>query len=453
MPNTEAGATLPPQNLEAEELVLGAMMLSPHAIDVVTQHVSARDFYRDAHARLFTACLTLHNASAPVDAVTVAAHLENAGTLTDAGGRERIHEIATLVSASSNAGHYARIVRVAAVERGLTVVGERIRQLGWAPDGRDPSALLEEAEGLLFDLAGGGARSDFVSLDVAVADAYQRLLDLHEGGRAIIGAPTGFADLDRLTSGLQPGNLVLIAARPSMGKSGLGIGIAAHTAIREEKPVALFTLEMSQAEVVQRLLSAEALVESEKLRNGRMSREEWSAVAECSGRLGRAPLFIDDNRLIGHTDIRSKARRLKLRHPDLALVVVDYLQLMARATNSSERVNEVAQISRSLKILAGELNVPVVALSQLSRNLESRHDRRPILSDLRDSGALEQDADLVLFIYRDEVYNPEDPETAGIAELILAKHRNGPTGTVKTAFVSRYAKFSQLPRPGAGDVR
>lgn len=446
-------AVLPPQNLDAEELVLGAMMLSALAIDTVAEIVRPADFYRDTNAKIYRACLALHNEGKPVDAVTVADFMQSTGDLAEIGGQKRLQEIAALVPATSNVGHYAGIVRGKAVERGLTVVGEQIQRLGFNPDGQDSAGLLESAETLLFDLAQRGARTDFVPLAEAVDDAVRRLVELHEGGQEITGVRSGFADLDRLTSGFQPGNVIVIAGRPSMGKSAFALAIAAQVALRDELPAALFTLEMSRPEIVQRLLSGEALIESQHLRNGRMDREEWARTMEWSERLSRVPLFIDDNRTIGPTEIRSKARRLKLRYPNLAIIIVDYLQLMARAVSSSERVNEVAQISRSLKILAGELDIPVVVLSQLSRALETRHDRRPILSDLRDSGAIEQDADLVIFLYRDEVYNAEDPEVAGIAEVNLAKHRNGPTDTVKVAFVKRYARFSELPRPGAGDVR
>lgn len=447
-------APLPPQNLDAEESVLGAMMLSEVACDAAAERLAAKDFYREAHAIIFRACLALRMEGKAVDALTVAEFLEHHGWLDKAGGKTRIHEIATLVPATVNVGHYCDIVRRRAVERGLTIVGEQIIRLGREPDGRDSPQLLDAADAFLFDLAEhGSAASDFVPLADVVTDGYRRLEELHESGKDIIGVPSGFGPLDRLTQGFQPGNLVIIAGRPSMGKSAFALAVAGHVAIRVGDPVALFTLEMSRHEIFQRLLSGEALVESEKLRNGRLATDEWRRVHEWSARLSAAPLFIDDNRMVGPHEIRAKARRLKLRHPRLACIIVDYLQLMGQAVKSSERVNEIGQISRSLKILAGELDIPVIALSQLSRNLESRHDRRPILSDLRDSGALEQDADLVIFLYRDEVYNSEDPEVSGIAEVILSKHRNGPIDTVKVSFVKRFARFSELPRPGAGDVR
>lgn len=445
----EPAAPIPPQNLDAEESVLGAMMLSATAIDVVTEIVGRGDFYRESHAMIFDACVALHNAGSPVDALTVRDRLSSDHG-DDPERDKRIHEIASLVAATTNAAHYAVIVRKYATRRGLINVGGQIERLGW--DGPDePAALVERAEGLVFELAKGRATTDFVPLTETMGETVQRLVDVHESGREIVGVPSGFQALDTLTSGFQPANLIVIAARPSMGKSALATMIGTNVAFRQGLPVVVFTLEMSRYEIAQRMISAEALVESQKLRNGRMDREEWRRVMDWGARLGEIPLLLDDNRMISPTAIRSKCRRLKLRHPNLALIIVDYLQLMSSSTDN--RVNEIAQISRSLKILAGELEVPVVALSQLSREVEKRHDKRPQLSDLRDSGAIEQDADLVLFIYRDEVYNAEDTDQQGIAELILAKHRNGPIGTVKVAFVKRFARFSELPRGGAGDVR
>lgn len=452
MPDERDAARKPPQNLDAEELVLGAMMLSDVAIDAATEGLSARDFYRASHGRIFDTCVALHNDGKPVDVVTVANALDERGDLETIGGAARLQEIASLVPAVGNVRSYVEIVAETAALRNLTVVGEQISRLGWERPG-PVRELVERAEQMMFDLSQGRTAGDFVPFPKAVDETVARLIELNEGGRDTVGIPTGFDHLDRMTSGLQPGNVIVVAGRPSMGKSALGIGLAANTALRQELPVAIFTLEMSRHEVIQRLLQSEALVESEKLRNGRMARDEWQRVMDMSARLARAPIHVDDNRLTNPMEIRSKCRRLKLRYPNLALVVVDYIQLMGSGGNAENRVQEVAQISRSLKILAGDLNVPVVALSQLSRALETRHDRRPILSDLRESGAIEQDADLVIGLYRDEVYNAEDTDQQGVAELILLKHRNGPIGTVRTAFVKRYARFSELPRPGAGDVR
>jgi len=450
-PNPET-ATEQPHNLDAEENVLGAMMLAPEAIDTASDILTAPDFYRASHAAIFTACVELHNEGGGVDPITVADRLEHGGKLEDAGGRPRLQEIASLMAATSNVGHYAAMVRETAQRRNLIRLGTTITREAWQRSDTT-AALIERAEGMIFDVSRGRATTDFVTLGAAVDETVTRIMELHEGGRTIVGVPSGFSVLDALTSGFQPGNLIVVAGRPSMGKSGFAIGLSTNVAFRQEQPVAFFTLEMSRYEITQRVLSSEALVESQKLRNGQMGADEWRRTMDTSARLATTRLFIDDTRTITVSEIRSKARRLKMRHPDLALVVVDYLQLMGRAVTSSERVNEIGQISRSLKILAGELELPVVALSQLSRNLESRHDKRPLLSDLRDSGAIEQDADLVVFIYRDEVYNPEDTDQQGIAELILAKHRNGPTDTVKVSFVKRYARFSELPRPGAGDLR
>jgi replicative DNA helicase len=443
-------ATVPPQSLEAEESVLGAMMLSPGAVDAVSELLEPGDFYRGSHARVFEAAVALHAAGEPVDAITVVDRLELLGTLDAAGGRQRIHELAALVPATANAAHYARIVRENATLRGLIRVGQEIQGLGWDRAG-EASDLVEQAETLVLGVARARARADVPPAGPAARAFYVRLQELHEQGREIVGLPTGFGYLDALTSGLQPGNLVIVAARPSMGKSALALSLLAQCVLRNELPAALFTLEMNTGEVIQRLAGMESGVDSQKLRNGRLDREEWGRVAATVGRLENSPLFVDDAVAATVSEVRSRARRLKLRQPGLALVVVDYLQLMSGSVRRGDpnRVQEVSEISRALKNLAGELAVPVLAVSQLSRAPEGRHDKRPVLSDLRESGSIEQDADLVMFLYREEYYNPEDPEVAGLAELNLAKQRNGPTGVVKLTFVKKNARFSDPPTGGS----
>ncbi len=400
----EAAPIAPPQNLEAEESVLGAMLLSPGAIGAVSEVLDASDFYRESHAKIYRAGLALYAKGEPVDAITLVDELEERGELEAVGGRVRMHELAALVPATANAAHYARIVREMATLRGLIAAGQQIAQL---------------------------------------KESFERITALYEAGADVTGVPSGFRDLDRLTSGFQPGNLIIIAARPSMGKSALGLCAAANLALRHEIPVALFTLEMSKSEVTQRLLCSEAKVESQRLRTGKLAQDDWPRLVAAGDKLMKAPIYVDDTGSITMMEIRSKARRLKTREPSLGLIIVDYLQLMTSGTSAENRVQEVSQISRNLKVLARDLDVPILAMSQLSRAVEQRHDKRPILSDLRESGSIEQDADLVMFVYRDEYYN-EESDQQGLAEIILSKHRNGPTGVEKLSFLKRYAKFADL---------
>jgi replicative DNA helicase len=436
---------VPPQNLDAEESVLGAMMLSSSAIAAVSEVLSpdGREYYRESHARIYRAALALYAKGEPVDAITLVDELDERGELEDVGGKVRIHELAALVPASANAGHYAQIVKEASTLRGLIRVGGEISRLGWERPG-ETSELVDRAEQILFDLSQEKATSEFSHIEMLLKDSFERITQLYESGADVTGIPSGFRDLDRITSGFQEGNLVVIAARPSMGKSALGLGVAANLGVRKNVPVALFTLEMSKAEVTQRLMCSEAKVESQRLRTGKLSADDWPRLTAACDKLAKAPIYVDDTGSITMMEIRSKARRLKSKHADLGLIIVDYMQLMTSGTTAENRVQEVSQISRSLKVLARDLDVPIVALSQLSRAVEQRHDKRPILSDLRESGSIEQDADIVMFIYRDEYYNGEESDQQGLAEVIVAKHRNGPTDTVKLSFLKRYAKFSDL---------
>jgi replicative DNA helicase len=437
-------APVPPQNLDAEESVLGAMMLSPGAIGAVSEALHASDFYRESHAKVYRAALTLYGRGEPVDAITLVDELERRGELEDVGGKVRIHELAALVPAASNAGHYARIVHEMATLRGLIRAGSEIARLGLDRDGEEAAELVDRAEQIVFELSQARASGDFSHIEELLKESFERITALFESGTDITGTPSGFRDLDHLTSGFQPGNLIILAARPSMGKSGLALGMATELAVRRETPVALFTLEMSKSEVTQRLMCSEAKVESQRLRSGSLAPDDWPRLTAACDRLAKAPIYVDDTGSITMMEIRSKARRLKMREPRVGLIVVDYLQLMTSGSSAENRVQEVSQISRSLKILARDLDVPILALSQLSRAVEQRHDKRPILSDLRESGSLEQDADLVLFIYRDEYYNPDTTDQQGLAEIHLAKHRNGPTGPIKLSFLKRFAKFSDL---------
>jgi replicative DNA helicase len=435
-------APIPPQNLDAEESVLGAMMLSPGAIGAVSEVLDAADFYRDSHGTIYRAALALYARGEPVDAITLVDELEQRGELEDVGGRARVHELAALVPASANAGHYARIVREMATLRGLIRAGGEVAQLGWDRLG-EPQDLVDRAEQIVFELSQSRVSTEFSHIEALLKESFERITALYEAGEEITGVPSGFRDLDRLTSGFQAGNLVIVAARPSMGKSAFGLCAASNIAIRHQMPVALFTLEMSKAEVTQRLMCSEAKVESQRLRSGKLAPDDWPRLTAACDKLAKAPIYVDDTGSITMMEIRSKARRLKSKEPTLGLIIVDYLQLMTSGSNVESRVQEVSQISRNLKVLARDLDVPILAMSQLSRAVEQRHDKRPILSDLRDSGSIEQDADLVAFIYRDEYYN-EDSDQQGLAEVILAKHRNGPTGTEKLSFLKRYAKFADL---------
>jgi len=439
-----SAAPVPPQNLEAEESVLGAMMISPGAIGAVSEIVDASDFYRESHAKIYRAALALYAKGEPVDAITLTDELEERSELDAVGGRVRLHELAALVPATANSGHYARIVHETATLRGLIRAGGEIARLGWERPG-ETGDLVDQAEQILYDLSQQRVTGEWSEIESLLKESFERITTLYESGVDLTGTPSGFRDLDRLTSGFQPGNLIIVAARPSMGKSALALCIAANMGVRHNVPVGMFTLEMSKSEVTQRLMCSEAKVESQRLRNGKLAQDDWPRLTAACDKLAKAPIYVDDTGLLNMMEVRSKARRLKARHPNLGLIIVDYLQLLtpSHRRESDGRVQEVSEMSRSLKILARDLDVPILALSQLSRAVEQRTDKRPILSDLRESGSIEQDADLVAFVYRDEYYN-EDSDQQGLAEVILAKHRNGPTDSIKLSFLKRYAKFSDL---------
>lgn len=437
------GSVVPPQNLEAEESVLGAMLLSPTAVGTVSEIVSATDFYRESHAKIYRAALGLWSKGEPVDAITITDELDERGELEAVGGQSRIAELAALVPSTSNVEHYARIVKEMSTLRGLVRAGQEISRLGQERPG-EVTDLVDRAEQIVFELGQQRVTSDFAHIEALLKESFERITQLYEAGAEITGVPSGYRELDLLTSGFQPGNLVILAARPSMGKSALGLCVAANLGVRHSVPVALFTLEMSKSEVTQRMMCSEAKVESQRLRSGRLAPDDWPRLTAACDRLMKAPIYVDDTGSTTIMELRSKARRLKSREPSLGLIIVDYLQLMTSGASAENRVQEVSQISRALKVLARELDVPILAMSQLSRAVEQRHDKRPLLSDLRESGSLEQDSDLVFFVYRDEYYLGEESEQQGIAEVILAKHRNGPTGTVKLSFLRRYAKFADL---------
>ncbi len=434
---------VPPHNLVAEESLLGAMLLSRDAIADVLEIVTAEHFYRPAHARVFEAVHSLYSAGDPADAVTVAESLERNDTLEAIGGLDGLLSLQMNTPATSNAASYARIVRENHTLRRLIEVAGEIAELGYGrPD--DVTKAVDWAENLMYQVAQGQVGDNTVQLSELLDGTLDRLEELYERGGTITGTATGYKDLDKLLSGLQPSSLYVVGGRPSMGKTSFALGIAAHAAIRGQRPVLVFSLEMGHMELTQRLLCSEARVDSTKMRDGRLDDDDWNGINAAIGRLAEAPIWIDDNPNVTVMEIRARARRLKSQVGDLAMVVVDYLQLMTGRQSADNRQVEVAEISRGLKILARELECPVVALSQLSRNLEMRQQKRPILADLRESGAIEQDADVVMFIYRDEVYNPDNTDTAGTAEVIVAKNRNGPTATTTLAFLSRFTTFANF---------
>jgi replicative DNA helicase len=435
---------VPPNNLLAEQSLLGAMLLSRDAIAAAVETVSADDFYKPAHAHIFEAVTTLYSQGEPADPLTVADVLGRANLLDGVGGLPVLIGLQNDTPTTANAARYARIVEEHALLRRLIGVAGEIAELGYSvPD--DVTETIDKAETLVFDIAERRTTDSLKPLRLLLEDSMDRLAELYSRGNAITGVPTGFIDLDEQLSGLQKSALIIVGARPAMGKSAFALGIAAHAAMEAGIPTLFFALEMSHAELTQRLLVSEARVDANRIRNGKLAESDWSKISKAVGRLGEAPLYIDDNPNLTVMELRAKARRMKSREGGLGLIIVDYVQLMSGRASAENRQVEVSEISRGLKILARELEVPVVALSQLSRGLESRADKRPMLADLRESGSLEQDADVVMFLYRDEVYDPESAER-GTAEVIVAKHRNGPVGKTSLAFLDHHTRFENMAK-------
>jgi len=434
---------VPPHSLEAEVSVLGAAMLSRAAASDAVEFLRVDDFYRNAHRVVFEAVQQLTAAGEPVDTVTVTEWLARHDRLDEVGGPSGVHELTVAVPTAANASYYARIVREKALLRRLIDAGTAVVKLGYESTD-EAEQVVDRAESIIYDVAQSNTTSEYARLGELLNASFEQLEKLAEQNSDITGLATGFDDLDRLTAGLQPQNLVIVAARPAMGKSSLALGVTHFVTARLGVPAILFSLEMSKLEIVNRLLSSEARIDSTRIRTGKLDDADWRKLGDALGALAEAPLFIDDTPSITLMEIRAKCRRLKQKH-GLGLVVIDYLQLMQSPRRTESRQQEVAEISRGLKMLAKELDVPVMALSQLSRQPESRTDKRPQLADLRESGSIEQDADIVAFIYRDEVYDEDTPDR-GIAELILAKHRNGPTGIVRLAFLDHLTKFANLAR-------
>jgi len=442
--DTGRASRVPPHNLEAEESLLGAMLLSRDAIADAVEHAHTEHFYRPAHAHVFDAISTLYAAGDPADPVTVANELDRLGVLDSIGGLDGLLSLQVNTPATSNAAKYARIVAERYTLRKLIETAGEIAEIGYSRP-EDVSRAVDEAENMMFQVAQGRVADTMGEIRDLLDATLDRLEHLYELGEGITGTATGFIDLDDLLSGLQPNAFVVVGARPAMGKTAFGLNIAAHAAVREQKPTLVFSLEMGHLELTQRMLCSESNVDAKNMRDGKLTEDDWTRISNGIGRMAEAPLWIDDNPNLTIMEIRAKARRLKSRVGDLGLIVVDYLQLMTGRAGAENRQVEVAEISRGLKILARELECPVVGLSQLSRNLEMRQDKRPMLADLRESGSIEQDADVVIFLYRDEVYNP-GTDSEGMAEIIVAKHRNGPTGTIQLGFVPRFTSFRNLTR-------
>src|SRR5262245_34818157 len=427
------------------------MMVSESTIEPVLLDVRlhAEDFYRDRHRTIFEAIIRLHENADPVDVLTVSERLAQQGRLDEVGGRDVVASLAATVPAPGSARHYAQIVKQNSLMRRLEAAAKEIQQSVIERDG-EPRALVENAERLLFQVANEEQSDDFREIGAILHDEIDKLEALASGDSEITGTPSGFRDLDDKTGGFQPGNLIVIAARPAMGKSTLVCDFAQNVAMKHQKPVALFSLEMSEMELAHRFIGSQSRISSDRLRRGKVASKDWPKVVNACSQLESAPLWIDDSSDLGLLELRAKARRLHAQersrgHEGLGMIIVDYLQLMRSDDPRANRVEQVAQFSRGLKILARELQVPVIGISQLSRAPEQRPDKRPILSDLRESGAIEQDADLVGFIYRDAYYNAESEDPGG-AELILAKHRNGPVGTVRLVFLEHYPKFADRAR-------
>ena len=438
---------VPPQNIEAEQAVLGAMLIDKEAIAKATEVLLADDFYREAHRVIFSAMLELYNKNEAVDMVTVTEILKRDNKLEDIGGIAYITSLANVVLTAANVKYHAEIVAEKSVLRQLVRVSTEIAAMGYEAN-EDVGTLLDTAESRILEISNRKKKNDFTAINDILMDSVQSIESLLQNKGGLTGLPSGFADLDKLTSGLHPSDFIILAARPSMGKTALALNIVQNVALRahkviggEPRSVAFFSLEMSKEQLVNRMLCAEAGIDSQRLRVGEMRDEDWTHLWDACDTMSRAKIYIDDTAGITAMDMRSRARRLKAEH-GLDLIVVDYLQLMqgsGKRNNSGDRQQEVSEISRSLKALARELDVPVLALSQLSRSVESRQVKRPMLSDLRESGSLEQDADIVAFLYREDYYNPETENKH--TELIIAKHRNGPVDTVNLFFQKQFTKF------------
>lgn len=445
---------VPPHSIEAESSVLGGLLLDNGAWDRVADLINDSDFYRYEHRLTFSAIAALVNASKPADVVTVYEHLQNLGKADEAGGLAYLNSLAQYVPSAANIRRYAEIVRERAILRKLVAASDEIATNAFNPQGRPVAKILDEAEQKIFKIGEEGSRmkEGFQGMDTLVVDLLDRVQEMADNPNDITGVPTGFTDLDRMTSGLQAGDLVVLAARPSMGKTAFAINIAEHVALNEGLPVAVFSMEMGASQLAVRIVGSIGRINQGHLRTGKLTDDEWPRLTEAIEKLRNVSLHIDETPGLTPSELRANARRLARQCGKLGLIVVDYLQLMSGSSTSGgdNRATELGEISRGLKMLAKELQCPVIALSQLNRSVEQRTDKRPMMSDLRESGAIEQDADIIMFIYRDEYYNRETCKEPGVAEIIIGKQRNGPTGTVKLAFLNMLTRFETLAGGGMG---
>ncbi|MBL7157203.1 MAG: replicative DNA helicase [Candidatus Omnitrophica bacterium] len=434
---------VPPQSIEAEIAVLGSMLLDKEAIDHAIELLDEASFYKTAHAKIYSTVIKLYDKNKTVDIVTLVEELRNSGALDEVGGPTYITSITSSIPTSANIEHYAKIVREKAILRNLISTATQIVSESY-DSASSVDTLLDKAERMIFDITANKVETKFSSIKDIIKSSIETIDNLYQRKESITGIATGFHDFDVMTAGLQKSDLIIMAGRPSMGKSALVSCITEHVGVVEKKPIAFFSLEMAKSQLVQRMLCSHARVDAHKVRTGFLSQSDWPKLVTAAGKLSETRIFIDDTPGISVLELRAKARRLKSQH-DIELIVVDYLQLMQGPSGSENRQQEISEISRSLKALARELNVPLIAVSQLSRAVEQRSDRRPQLSDLRESGAIEQDADLVVLLLREEYYTPTE-ENKGVAEVIVAKQRNGPVGSFKLAFINEYTRFEDLAK-------
>ncbi len=434
---------IPPQNLEAEMAVLGAMLLDQEAIGVATEFIDKESFYKDSHKQVFEAIVDLYNANKAVDLLTLTDELKRKNILDEVGGASFITGLVNSVPTAANVAHYVHIVKEKSILRSLINNATKVVSMCYQAEGNIDDTV-DNAEKLIFEVRDNRPQASFMSLKEIVKDSIETIDKLYQLKAHVTGIPTGYIDFDMKTAGLQPSDLIIVAGRPSMGKSALALGMAEYAGVVEKIPVAIFSLEMSKEQLVQRMLCSHARVDANKVRTGYLSTSDWPRLTAAAGKLSEAPIFIDDRPAISVMELRAKARRLKLHH-DIKLIILDYLQLMRGSNNIESRQQEISEISRSLKALARELNIPIIAVSQLSRSVENREGHRPQLSDLRESGAIEQDADVVVLLLREEYYNPTE-DNRGLAEVIIAKQRNGPVGSVNLTFLKEYTRFENIAR-------
>ena len=435
---------VPPQNIEAEQSLLGGLLIDPEAINKVVDIVGSNDFYRSAHGTVFSTIVDLYEKNEPVDIITISSALKNKGLVESVGGITYLNTLVDIMPSAANIAQYAKMVREKALARSLINVATNIIEKGHEP-GLSIDGFIDEAEKMIFEVSENKLKPSFYSMKDIVKDNVSTIERLYEKKQFVTGVSTGFSEIDKMTSGLQPSDLIVVAGRPSMGKTAFSMNIAQYVASNHENPlpVGIFSLEMSKEQLVTRLLSSEAEIEHGKLRSGALSSADLPRLFQAAARLNEALIYIDDSPGLSILELRARARRLK-KERGLALLVVDYLQLMKGRNTSDSREQEISEISRFLKALAKELHIPVIAISQLNRKVEDRPDKRPRLSDIRESGAIEQDADVIMFIYREEVYNRERPEAKGLAEVLIEKQRNGPTGKIELAFIDRFTAFRNL---------